>query len=334
MSYTNIFLWYISYKSDKHCIHIHCRKCVYDHIILKQYEMLSVLIVCVCALMFNMSSLVALAKSSDLKKSKFKRLVLNLSISDIVLLLEIILFRLFQEFENGSRSFNVACMVVIKFTGGTYLFSLYQCFLICVERLNATFITNKFGIQHLTSNRGIMFAFIAFHLKSVIHIIGEVSFITRETFQCNIVESSDIVGLILTSIPAALLCIVIVIFYGIVLVRIKKKLSNHPSQSEFENNNIAVQMKLKSFKTLSIVIFLCLVANMPRAFMLVYSLCTTSSEATLLWFKYCNFLVMLNPLFDPVIYVFCLADFRKQIKRLICWKKNSVRPHNQERIHT
>lgn len=92
------------------------------------------------------------------------------------------------------------------------VFTLSMFFFICVERLNATFITNKFGIQHLTSNSGIMIAFIAFHLKSVIHIIGEVSFITRETFQCNIVESSDSFDLILTSIPAALLCIAIVFF--------------------------------------------------------------------------------------------------------------------------
>ncbi|VDI18256.1 Hypothetical predicted protein, partial [Mytilus galloprovincialis] len=265
-------------------------------------------------------------KSTKLKNSRFKRLVLYLSVSDTVFLFEAILTSILIDLDDNSSEFNVVCMLVMKLTGGTYMFALYQCFLICMERLNATFITKKIYIQKLTSNRGVVSGFVAFHLISVMQFVIEVSTITNNISQCN--QSTDIVSLTLASGLIAIMCIGIVIVYAIILARTLKK---NQRQAELSNSNVA-RKKHKVLLTLTVVISVSLLANMPRALMVFDLLIVGFNKTNMFWLRVCNMMVMLNPLLDPVIYIFCLEDFRKQIRKMICRNKNSVQPLNVNSI--
>ncbi|CAC5358858.1 unnamed protein product [Mytilus coruscus] len=256
-----------------------------------------------------------LNKSSKLRKSRFEKLVLHLSISDIIFLVEVITYILLKEFDIGlDISYKYACLTVRNLTAGTYIFSLFQCFLICLERLNATFVVDKTAIRGITSGKGVVIGCIICHLGSVLQTVIEILLFQTSLSVCNTSASSIKTALV---IPMTLLCICIILIYLIIVVRIYNRQNQHPGSSR---NTMTAKMTIKAFKTLSVVMSITLIANIPSCIISLYSEFFGRTETISRWIVYCNTLVIVNPLLDPIIYVFRLEDFRDKIAGVFCRK--------------
>ncbi|CAC5374877.1 unnamed protein product [Mytilus coruscus] len=258
-----------------------------------------------------------LKKSPKLRKSRFEKLVIHLSISDIIFLVEVITYILLKEFDTGlAVAYTYACLSVTNLTAGTYIFSLFQCFLICLERLNATFAVEITAVRGITSNKGIVIGCIVCHLGSVLQTLIEIFLFQTNLSACNTSASAIKTALV---IPMALLCICTVLIYLVTIVRIYKRQNNHPGSS---NNTLIEQMTTRALKTLSVVITITLLANIPSCIIALYSEIYGRTENIIRWIFYCNTLIMINPLLDPIIYVFRLEEFRQQLSKVACSKNN------------
>ena len=80
----------------------------------------------------------------------------------------------------------------------------------------------------------------------------------------------------------------------------------------------------RNAKTLGIIIIVTLIASIPRSVMPFYSLYTGPVEFTLTVLFLCNGCLILKPLFDPIMYVFFVKEFRERIRSLC----NKVFGHN------
>ncbi|VDH94054.1 Hypothetical predicted protein [Mytilus galloprovincialis] len=284
------------------------------------------LIVISCDMLLHIFCLVIFAKSSKLRTSRFHKLVLNLSISDTLFLTEIIIFnRLSSSVSRFDEPFSYACLSLTGVTSGTYMFSLYQCFLVCLERLNATFLTDRQSLRRLTSNIGIICGCIACHLVSVLQIVIDVLRFNTHATWCDIGTTTDFVDIIMR-VPVGILCVLIVVIYTITLIRIYKKQDNNRAHANDNIFNLANTTK-KAFKTVGLVVLVTLTANVPSCFVGIYSVLIGQSEDIIRWLYYCNTLILLNPLLDPIIYVFCIKDFRDQINKIL-WRRNAIQPLN------
>lgn len=261
------------------------------------------------ALLLNTFSVVVFLSSTELRGSTFNKLVLTLSISDILFLVESIVNIIFHEFNPGlNLTFDYACVVLINLTGGTYVFSTYQCFLICIERLNATFVTESKHIKRITSNKGCMFGCFAIHMISVVQITIDIFQFQSDSHGCKSRASNDVIGL-LVRIPVALICISIVIVYTITLLRIYRVHQNQPGSP---NSDSQIQRMHKAIKTVGVLIVVMLIAYGPACVVYLYSVLKNETYS---WIGYCNALLVLNPLLDPFIYLFCMNDFRSLVKK-------------------
>ncbi|CAC5374880.1 unnamed protein product [Mytilus coruscus] len=259
-----------------------------------------------------------LKKSSKLRKSRFEKLVVNLSISDILFLVEVITYVLLKEFDTGlGIPYKYTCLSVINLTAGTYIFSLFQCFLICLERLNATFAVEITAIRGITSNKGVAVGCIVCHLGAVLQTLIEIFVIPDSLSVCNTSASAIKTALV---IPMTLLCSFTILIYLMTIVRVYRRQNNHPGSS---NNTLLEQMTTRALKTLSVVITITLLANIPSCIIAFYSEFFGRTENITRWIFYCNTLIMINPLIDPIIYVFRLQDFRDHIAKVLCRQNDS-----------
>lgn len=81
------------------------------------------------ALLLNYSSLLLLKKSLKLQKSRFEKLVILLSISEIFFLVEVITYIIVTEFDNGlDTAYKYACLSVTNLTVGTYIVFIIPMF--------------------------------------------------------------------------------------------------------------------------------------------------------------------------------------------------------------
>ncbi|CAC5413833.1 unnamed protein product [Mytilus coruscus] len=186
-----------------------------------------------------------LKKSPRLRMSRFEKLAIHLSINDIIFLVEVITYILLKEFDSGlAVEYTYACLCVTNLTAGTYIFSLFQCFLICLERLNATFAVEISAIRGITSNKGIFIGCIACHLGSVLQTLIEIFLFQTNLSACNTSASAIKTALL---IPMALLCSCTVLIYLVTIVRVYRRQNNQPASS---NNTLIEHMTTKALKTL------------------------------------------------------------------------------------
>ncbi|CAG2224313.1 ADORA2B [Mytilus edulis] len=258
--------------------------------------------------------------------SKFEKLVINLSISDIFFLVEVITYIILKELDTElDIEYKYACLSVTNLTAGTYIFSLFQCFLICLERLNATFAVEINTIRRITSNKGIAIGCIACHIGSVLQTVVDFLFQTNLP-TCNTSDSTAKLALV---IPMTLLCSCTVLIYLVTMVRVYRRQNNQPASS---NSTLVEQMTTKALKTLSVVVLITLIANIPSCIIAFYSEIFGRTENITRWIFYCKYLIMINPLLDPIIYAFRLQEFRQQISKVICSKTDRpTEPRSESR---
>ncbi|CAG2249468.1 unnamed protein product [Mytilus edulis] len=252
--------------------------------------------------------------------SKFKTLVLCLSISDIIVVLEFLSFVIIRYTDNGKDTVEYSCAALKHVMAGTFIFSLYQCFMICLERLNATFATNKRTLHVLTSRRGVCTGSVLIQVVTAVHLVDD---ITRGHKPCTTPSISEPSFVLVFDLPVLLLCVVIVGVYVVIIFRIIRQQSINQNLG-LGNTRSADAMK-KSTITLGIIIAVSLVGIMPRVLLAVVSM-FTGETFTDFWRTLSNVLLLLNPLLDPIIYVFCVKEFRDHLKLNWSKIKNSIQP--------
>ncbi|CAG2199964.1 F2RL1 [Mytilus edulis] len=258
-----------------------------------------------------------LKNTPELRKSRFRKLVINLSISDIIFIVEVIIYIVATEIATDlDIAYKYACLSITNLTAGTYIFSVFQCLLICLERLNATFSVELRIVKGITSIKGIVIGCMLCHLGSVLLTVIEIFLFQNRLTECN-TNDQDIKTVFV--IPMAFLCMCTIIIYVVIVVRVYKIQISRPGSS---SNTMMQQMTIKALKTLSVVSFVTLVGNTPGTFIALYSEFYERSENIIRWTFYTRLLVMINPLLDPFIYVFCLEDFRQQIAKVLCRKRD------------
>ncbi|CAC5368381.1 unnamed protein product [Mytilus coruscus] len=254
-----------------------------------------------------------LKKTPKLRKSRFEKLVIYLSISDIIFLVEVIIYTLITEIDTGlDIAYKYVCLSVVNLTAGTYIFSLFQCFLICLERLNATFALDISIVTGMTSNKGVVVGCIACHLGSVLQTVIEIFLFQKSLLACNTSDDGIKIALV---IPMAFLCMLTLLLYIVIVVRIYKRQNTRPGSS---SNTMMAQMTMRALKTLTVVMSITLIVNVPTCIIAFYSELYGRSENIIRWTFYTKFLVMINPLLDPIIYIIRLEDFREHISKVLC----------------
>ncbi|CAC5374876.1 OLFR [Mytilus coruscus] len=256
-----------------------------------------------------------LNKLPKLRKSRFEKLVIHLSISDILFIVEVVTYIVLKELDTGlDILYKYACLSVRNITAGAYIFSLFQSYLICLELLNATFSVEINVIREFTSYKGVVIGCIVCHLGSIHQTVIEIFLFQTSLSVCNTSIKTALVK------PVALLCICTILMYLIIVVRTYNRQNNRPGSS---CNTVTAKMTIKAFKILSVVISITPIANIPSCIIALYLKFFGRTENIIRWIFHCNTLVIINPLLDPIIYVFRLEDFRDQIGKVLCRKHDA-----------
>ncbi|CAC5388754.1 unnamed protein product [Mytilus coruscus] len=181
--------------------------------------------------------------------SKFKTLVLCLSISDITFVLEIQSFITIADNDNGKDIVAYSCAALKHVMAGTFIFTFYQCFLICFERLNATFTTNNSYFHVIASLKGVCVGFVLIQVVIALHLVND---ITRGHKPCRAPSILVPSFVLVADLPILLVWLSIVGVYIVIFFSHSQKAINK-SDSRVRNAGSDDAMK-KSAITLGIII--------------------------------------------------------------------------------
>ncbi|VDI01972.1 Hypothetical predicted protein [Mytilus galloprovincialis] len=150
--------------------------------------------------------------------------------------------------------------------------------------------------------------------------------VTRGPRPCSVSSTANLSFVLVVDIPAGLLILFIIIVYSVVIVRIvnqHKKVQDMATITTRNNNKSAVKLMQRNLLTLGAIICVTLVANVPRCVTAFCSLYTGPATNTLRWLKISNHFLLLNPVFDPVIHVLRIREFRERFMCISC-KPNQI----------
>ncbi|CAG2202011.1 unnamed protein product [Mytilus edulis] len=222
-------------------------------------------------------------------------------------------------------SFQYQCLIIQHLVGGTVMSSLIQILLICIERLNATFSTQKGILVFVCSNKGVLLYFILSHCIALLRfgmatIDGPVPCDPKSTTTTLLLFSHDI--------PCLCIVVAIISCYGVVVYRMIRS-RKVCSRSRMTESQVA-KKKAKDIRTrrnavtLGLIISVSLVAVLPRSILVFYYNMENKSALTgTLTIIFNNIFLLLNPVIDPVIYVLRIKKYRQYL-RCKCLKNNTV----------
>ncbi|VDH95107.1 Hypothetical predicted protein [Mytilus galloprovincialis] len=274
-------------------------------------------------------SLYILNFSKELNHSPFLVLALYVSLSDITLGLEFLYHNVLRFMNSQSAPFQYQYMAIRYLTCGTYLWSLMQTLLICIERLNAILITKKGILVYLTSNKCVVLCFIlslfiALLMFGVETIGGPVQPDPKNTATPLIVFSFDILNLCIT---VSIISVYVVVVNRIFHAQRNVQTSGLTASQSAKKTRDTKKMR-KNVITLGMIIALVLVAFLLRSFAVLYLYTVNEYEIDDIVFIICNnVFLLLNPLLDPVIYILRIKNFRDHL-RCKCIRNNSVSHSN------
>jgi len=276
----------------------------------------------ICCIILNACSLVILFRTIILKKKTFFRLLMLLSISDIMIGLEALLhgtiIKRFIPLDQNKKEY--VCAILTSLSIATWLFSLFQVCIICIERFNATLKTPRTTLTHMTSNLFIGLGFVVFHLYPIVFRIFEFS---QHAPSCDTAPTT--LQIFLLDIPAVLLVTVIVALYIIVIIRILRQHNKIHGTSPVINigshqnqPSMAYKRMKKNVLTLGIIISISIIAIAPRAIASITSLIMGNNPENIRSVLITTRLMILNPILDPIIYVLRMKKFRQQLACVCC----------------
>ena len=182
-------------------------------------------------------------------------------------------------------------------------------------------------VKEPPSCKGMAFSIVFLQIGIIYHFLYPIS---TDCKQCKVEETATPSLVFIVDIPMAFVFTAIILGYIIVIIRFIKRTNRvNALKLDNSNNSDAIdtgsgQGMRRNVKTLGIVIIITLMARIPRSVMSFYSLYTGPVESTLTVLFLCNVCLILKPLFDPIIDVLCVTEFREGIRSLC----NKVFGHN------
>ena len=170
------------------------------------------IIVCSICAFLNIIAIITLSMSKKTKKCVFKRLVLCLSISNLELVFGISFHLMVFLIDNGQPYLTYICLVLKHLISGAFMFSLFQCLLVCFERLNATFTTRKKYLHNLSSNKAIGLGFVFINIAVVIDLGFDIW--RGLQYRCYVPDALNVGYVVVEDVPTALMCSLTIFIYG------------------------------------------------------------------------------------------------------------------------
>lgn len=274
------------------------------------------------SLILNLIAIGFLFGSKILRQSRFRTLVLCLSISDCSIVVQYVILSIFQNFDKGTDITIYGCMIMKHSLVGTLCFSAWQTTMICLEVLKATYQCDVKILKRLTSNRSIGVSFIVCQLYTTVPLIYE---ITQGMNACDVTYTLRLSFILSMDVPLFCYYMALVFLYGVVVVRMVKliKLLSTDTSMDRKKWNVIKRMKMNMI-TLGVIIAVTSLAVLPREIMSVVSMFMEDDEHMTLYALIGNGALLLNPLLDPVIYVLCIKVIRRKVTS--CCRRKRVVP--------
>lgn len=274
------------------------------------------LLITVLCVVLNATSLVILYRTINLKKVRFNCLVLYLSISDTLIGLYVLVsFTNARLVATNDRTSIYICTFFGSLTRATSVFSMYQVLLICLERLNATYYATNSCLKKMTSDLAVAMGFVVLHAYPLAFWIYEIQ-MTEPA--CAI--KPTIVHLISLDIPAILLTSATVVLYCVI---IKGIISRHKKMQISSKSSSVINMR-RNGMTLGIFVVCSALIVSPRSIASVTSLIMGKQFASVM--SVFTYIMILNPVIDPIIYVLRIQRFRKLLRCYCCVASTSIEP--------
>ena len=275
-------------------------------------QTVATLLIWLTCLVFNTISIVVLVSAKTTKRLQFNRMLLYLSISNITFIIEVIFYRTILHFNDNGDGVAYSCNIIRHMISGSFICSLYLCFIISIKRLNATFVPKRRYLRAMSSPTAVLVGVVVIELEMLCLLVYNITADLKPWTALALLTPSTVFAV---NTPIVLLCMSIVGIYVVVILRIVRQHSAmHIAGRETAGSIAAMKMRTR---TLGIIIVLSLIGNMPRSLLSFFSLCVGPTTFVLKSFTFCNYLLVLNPLLDPLTYVFCIKEFRDRLK-LFC----------------
>ncbi|CAC5388465.1 MC1R [Mytilus coruscus] len=209
------------------------------------------------------------------------------------------------------------CMAINHIVAGTVLASQFHTLMICLERLSATFISKPRILHYVTSNVSVILCFVVINGFALLRFGLDT---LNGTFPCDQRYTATTSFLFSHDIPAVIILILVVLCYGITINRMMKQRKTIGIQTvrnveiPIDNRSKKNTRMCKNVIILGAIIGLTLVATLPRSIAVFFSYSVGGSESALNFVWIANHVfVLLNPLFDPLIYAFTVRQYREHL---------------------
>ncbi|VDI47568.1 Hypothetical predicted protein [Mytilus galloprovincialis] len=276
---------------------------------------------CITLFGVHIFAAVALAKTGQLAKKRFFRLAYFLIISDACMVIEYawhtILMNTNDFYTDGPHQDQ--CLVLMHLLPASILSSLFMTLLMCLQRLNATYSAPKRILTILTSNIAIILGFLFSHVyflsRCVLEFIRKVQ---RVQFPCAPNYNTQKRFLLFADTPNASFATFIACSYLVLILRIfrkRKPMNGTKSLSELQiqqERKAALRIRYNMI-TLSCIIIVTAISILPRTSYGLYINFNGTIDDDIV--RALNNLLLLNPLVDPIIYIFRIKEVRCQLIR-------------------
>lgn len=272
-----------------------------------------IIIHCVC--------LSLLCSKSHLRQGQFIGLVMCLSISDIVTGIgacyTAFLGKTIYNTEN-----RIHCLLMFNFVGrGSMIFSIFQRVQICMEQLNATFVTKRTVLTALASYKATFVGLGVTFLSTIIWFIVD-SFVLSTPCDRNYASSLEYFAS--RDIPGLILLSTIIGSYSVIVFRVmrhgqlQKRLRQHEGEKPRRNEHVRIM--IRRMITLLIIVGFTVLSYLPRMLFVSSKVVSRDelTQSTFSVFTVLSLMAFINPLVDPFIYIFRLEKVREQFKPGCC----------------
>lgn len=279
-----------------------------------QWNFVYAFMICSICFITNICAICILCTMKKLRKSRFHFLVLFLSISDSCIALQFIIHSVINYINTGTDGYLYGCMILKHSIGGTIGFSEIQTLLICFERLHATFNREVKTLKKITSNASVVISFLLCQLYTFIPLIIEVSYGPQP---CTVAYTTRRLYVLTLDVPLLFSAVTIVFVYSIVICRIKRRkilvVNSMTSAEIIKKKNAMMRMKVNII-TIGIIITVTFISVFPREIIAIYCTFSEQTEFVLNLVLVGNYLTLLNPLIDPIIYIARFKEVRDMVR--------------------
>ena len=292
-----------------------------------EWNFIFAFIFCSLAVLINICAISILYKTKKINRSRFYFLTLLLSISDATVAVYYLLHTIINYLNTGSDAFLYGCILLKHVIGGAFGFSLFQTVMICLERLQATFVTKKKILRKLTSNKTVGMMFVVFQIYTFAPFIVAV---VNGPEPCTVDYTKRSLYVLTIDIPILLCLCFVVCLYTVVILRVMKKqrsVGQVLDTSKTHQTSQSLRKLKRNMVTLGILVGITSVTFVPREIIAFYASSVEAPGKLLMQLLLIsNYLPLINPLIDPLVYVLRFQEISR-LFRCPC-DSNSVIPIN------